>query len=169
MEFMQVIIKKGLIGCHAAFFLLSFPLYSQVETGAISGYVLDPSESAIPNAVVTLEDSARSYKRTGHSNASGYYEFDALPPADYRLSATAESFAPVTTLPIRIGVDQRARVDLHAKIAGEGTRVEVRAESIIQRDSSELGAVLDLNLINGLPLNERDFLQLALLLPGVAP
>ncbi len=64
-------------------------------------------------------------------------------------------------------VDQRTRLDLHAALAVRNERVDVTAESpTLSKDSSELGAVLDQNLVDGLPLNERDFLQLALLLPG---
>src|ERR1039458_10421686 len=85
-------------------------------------------------------------------------------------SVNADSFAPLATQAIQIEVDRRVRLDLHPSIAGQGTQVVVKAEApAIQTDSSELGAVLDQTLVNGLPLNERDFLQLALLLPGVAP
>ena len=154
----------------AALFLLSFRLAAQVDTSAVSGYVLDPSGRVIPNAAVRIEGVARSYVRTAQSSAGGYYEFAALTPAEYRLSVNADAFAPLATEPIQIEVDQRVRIDLHPSIAGRGTQVVVKAEaSAIQTGSSELGAVLDQTLVDGLPLNERDFLQLALLLPGVAP
>ena len=143
---------------------------AQVNTGTISGYVLDPSERAIPNAAVRVENLARSYVRSGYSNSTGHYEFDALPPAEYRLSVSANSFATLTTQAIQVEVDQRVRLDLRPSIAGHETKVVVKEEApAIQSDSSELGAVLDQTLIHGLPLNERDFLQLAMLLPGVAP
>ena len=106
----------------------------------------------------------------GHGNEAGFYEFNSLPPGEYRLSVTAPSFAPLTTQAIRVEVDQRVRLDLHPAIAGQGTQVVVKEEvPAIQRDSSELGAVVDQTLVDGLPLNERDFLQLAMLVPGVAP
>ena len=162
---------SGLIGrACAALFLLCCGLAAQVQTGAVSGYVLDPSEKAIPNAGVRIENAARSYVRSGHSDGSGYYDFDGLPPAEYRVSVNADSFAPLTTQPIPVEVDRRVRLDLHAAIAGQGTQVVVRAEApAVQTDSGELGAVLDQALVDGLPLNERDFLHLALLLPGITP
>jgi len=167
---MQVIAKKGLIGTYAALFWFTLRLSCQVETGSISGYVLDPSNSAIPNATITIEDGLHSYKRSGASNAWGYYEFDGLRPSAYRLSVDVKSFALLTTQPIPVQVDQRVRLDLRPKIAGQGTEVLVWAQSAsLERDSSEQGSVLDAGLINGLPLNERDFLQLGLLLPGVTP
>ncbi len=143
---------------------------AQVDTGGVSGYVLDPSGRAIPNAAIGIESVARSYVRSAHSSASGYYEFDGLPPAEYRLSLSADSFAPLKTQAIQIEVDRRVRLDLRPSVAGQGTRVEVVYEApAIPTDSSELGAVLDQTLVDALPLNERDFLQLAMLLPGVAP
>jgi hypothetical protein len=146
---------------------VSFGLLAQVNTGSVSGYVLDPSQKAIPNAAVTLEDTARSRTRSVQSNAAGYYEFDGIPPGEYRLSVNAPSFAQMTTEPVRIEVDQRARLDLHTTLAARGERIVVSARTpATNNDSSELGAVLDQTLVDGLPLNERDFLQLALLLPG---
>ncbi len=58
------------------FLFAALGLYAQVNTGSISGYVLDPSAGAIPNAGVTLEDTARSLTRTMQTSATGFYEFD---------------------------------------------------------------------------------------------
>jgi hypothetical protein len=143
-------------------------LLAQVNTGSISGYVLDPSGKAIPGASVTLEDTARSLTRSLETSPAGYYEFDGLPPAEYRLSVSATSFAQMTTQPVQVEVDQRVRLDLHATLAARGEHIAVTAQTpATNNDSSELGAVLDQSLVEGLPLNERDFLQLALLLPGI--
>jgi hypothetical protein len=150
-----------------AFLFAGLTLLAQVNTGSISGYVLDPSGKAIPAANVTLEDTARSRARSGQTSPAGYYEFEGLPPAEYRLSVNAASFAQMTTQPVRVEVDQRVRLDLRTTLAKRGEHVVVTAETpATSNDSSELGEVLDQTLVDGLPLNERDFLQLALLLPG---
>ena len=150
-----------------AFLFASLALLAQVNTGSISGYVLDPSGKAIPGASVALEDTAHSLTRSTPSSPAGYYEFDGLPPAEYRLSVNAASFAPLTMQAIRIEVDQRVRLDLHTALAGRGEKIAVTSQTpATNNDSSELGAVLNQSLVEGLPLNERDFLQLALLLPG---
>ncbi len=142
-------------------------LSAQVNTGSFSGYVLDPSNRAIPGAVVNLEDQSRSFRRSAVTNGSGFYEFDGLAPAEYRLIVTAHSFATITTRPVRVEVDQQMRLDLHATLAARGESVTVTPKPpALNTNSGELGAVLDQNLVSGLPLNERDFLQLALLLPG---
>ena len=151
-----------------AFLFASLVLLAQVNTGSISGYVLDPSGKAIPGAAVTLEDTARSLPRTVATSSAGYYEFDGLPPAEYRLAVNAASFAQMTTQPIRVEVDQHVRQDLKTTLAARGEHIAVTTQTpATNNDSSELGAVLDQSLVEGLPLNERDFLQLALLLPGV--
>ncbi|MGB6946977.1 MAG: TonB-dependent receptor [Bryobacteraceae bacterium] len=151
-----------------ALFFTTVALLAQVNTGAISGYVLDPSGKAIPGASVTLEDTARSLTRSLATSPAGYYEFDGLPPAEYRLSVSATLFAQMTTQPVQVEVDQRVRLDLHTTLATRGEHIAVTAQTpATNNDSSELGAVLDQSLVEGLPLNERDFLQLALLLPGI--
>src|ERR1035441_4981455 len=94
---MQLINFKRLRYYGAVIFLFSFRLMAQVDTSAVSGYVLDPSGRIIPNAAVRIESVARSYVRSARSSVSGYYEFDGLPPAEYRLSVNADAFAPLTT------------------------------------------------------------------------
>ena len=169
---MRKIVRHSLIAVIVAGFniVAGLNVEAQVNTGSVSGYVLDPSNKAIPDAAVTLEDTARSLTRSVQTSAAGYYEFDGLPPAEYELSVTAPSFTQMSTEPVRIEVDQRARLDLHTTLVARGEHIVVRAATpAISRDSSELGGVLDQTLVSGLPLNERDFLQLALLLPGTAP
>jgi hypothetical protein len=112
----------------------------------------------------------QAFRRTVHTDASGYYEFDGLPPAEYTVTVNAPAFSPFTEQAVRVAVDERVRIDLHPVIAPRGDKIVVTAQAAaLDSESSELGAVLNQNLIDGLPLNERDFLQLALLLPGVAP
>ena len=167
---MQLFYNKSFRRLFVALFLLGPPAGAQVQTGSVSGYVLDPSAKPIPNAPVVIQSVAQAFTRSEHTDDSGYYEFDGLPPAEYTLTVNATGFSPVTAQAIHIAVDERVRLDLHPVIAPRRDRILVTAEPTpLESGSSELGAVLDQNLIDGLPLNERDFLQLALLLPGVAP
>ena len=151
-------------------FSLSFLLRAQVNTGSISGYVIDPSDKTIPNAVVTLESKIQALTRTAKTDSAGFYDFDGLAPANYRLSVTAQGFALLRVEPVQVEVDQRVHFDLRATLATHGERIVVDARTpAISGDSSEIGGVLNQRLIDGLPLNERDFLQLAFLLPGITP
>src|ERR1700688_5035251 len=112
-----------------AFLFACLALLAQVNTGSISGYVLDPSGKAIPGATVALEDTARSLTRTLQTSPAGYYEFDGLPPAEYRLSVNAASFAQMTTQPVRVEVDQRVRLDLKTTVAARGEHIAVNART----------------------------------------
>jgi hypothetical protein len=146
------------------------PALAQVSTGSLSGYVLDPSERVIPGASVSLQRTGLSLQRTLQTDPTGFYRFEELAPGDYQLSVEAAGFAPLRTEGVRVEVDRRARLDVRVKVAGKGEKIVVQGRALdIGTESGDLGAVLDQSRIEALPLNERDFLQLALLTPGVVP
>jgi hypothetical protein len=149
---------------------VSISAAGQVTTGSISGYVIDPSNRPVPNSSVTAEDAARSIKRSVLTDSSGFYRFEDLPPSTYDLSAKAVGFSPAVISNVRLEVNAHLRADLHPPVAGKQETVTVRDDvRAVQTESSELGTVLESGVISKLPLNERDFLQLALLTPGVLP
>jgi len=150
-------------------FLIALPALAQVTAGAIAGYVLDPSKHAIADAQVVARDSAHGFERRVRADHSGFYVMGELAPADYQVSASASGFE-ASTREIRVAVNSRVRLDLSLAVAGRKEAVEVRvAAQRIQTESSELGEVVDPSRVQELPLNRRDFLQLALLAPGVLP
>lgn len=143
---------------------------AQVTTGSISGYVLDPSRKPIARATITLSQPAQGWVRTTATDATGLYLLPELPPAAYDIAVQAPGFEPARQGDIRIAVNTRLRADFHLPVSGLQQSVEVAATvDIIPRDSSELGLVIDRSRMEDLPLNRRDFLQLALLAPGVLP
>jgi hypothetical protein len=156
-----------------AMVLLLIPVsavWGQVSTGSLSGYILDPAERVVPGAPVTLQGAGRSFQRSSQTDYAGFYLFEGLAPGEYQLSVNASGFAPIRTEGVRVEVDRRARLDVRVKVAAKGEDIVVQGRALdILTESSDLGAVLDQSLIQSLPLNERDFLQLALLTPGVAP
>jgi hypothetical protein len=150
-------------------FLIALPALAQVTTGTISGYVLDPSQHAIADAEVVARDNSHGFERRVRADRSGYYAVGELAPAAYQVSASAAGFEPEAR-EVRVEVNSRLRLDLPLAVAGRKESVEVRAApQRIQTESSELGEVVDQSRIQELPLNRRDFLQLALLAPGVLP
>jgi len=131
---------------------------------------MDPSGKPIPNAKVTALDPDHSSSRSVSTDISGFYRIVDLAPGSYRLSGVAKQFETTDSATVRLEVNEQARVDLHLAIEGQKASLTVMAvESPVSTESSELGTVIDQSRINGLPLNQRDFLQLALLTPGVAP
>jgi hypothetical protein len=154
----------------AILFFCSIAVWGQVTTGSISGYVLDPSQRPIPNASVMITDVGRSAVYNAVTDMAGFYRIPDLPPVLYRLSGSAPGFLSTTAPDLRLEVNAQARVDFHLPVAGQPQSVTVAAtESAVPTETSDLGMVIDQVRISGLPLNQRDFLQLSLLTPGVVP
>ena len=145
------------------------PLSAQITTGAVSGYVIDPSGKPVPRAEVAAADPQRGSSRKTVTDDTGFYRFADLAPAVYEVSASAPGFA-TTRLTATLLVDAHVRLDLRLSIAGLTEQVDVAARvEPVQSESGELGGVIDQRRIQALPLNRRDFLQLSLLVPGVQP
>ena len=155
--------------------LLLLPLntatvHAQVTTGSITGSVIDPRGRPIPGAAVVASDSLRASTRTTVSDEEGRYRFTDLAPALYDVSAGCPGFERVQRPQVQVAVDSRLRLDFHLPVAGIVQTVEVTAPLVpVQVESADLGAVIDQRRIQSLPLNRRDFLQLAMLTPGVNP
>lgn len=152
-------------------FLASVPrLAAQVSSGSILGYVYDPSGAFVSNAQITVLDASRSIVRKTTTDSSGAYSVAELTPAIYGVSASARGFQEATEPRVVVAVNTQARTDFHLTIAGSRNTVQVTAAvSPVQTGSAELGVVVAQQQIDSVPLNRRNFLQLALLAPGVAP
>ncbi|MBK9168629.1 MAG: TonB-dependent receptor [Bryobacterales bacterium] len=150
--------------------LLAAPAAAQVTTGSVSGFILDPSQRPIAAARVEARSSETGVERRVRTDASGYYLLAELPPGTYDVQAEAPGFEPVEAPAVRVTVNTRARADFALPVAGVRSSLEVSARvKRIETESADLGLVLDRTSIQRLPLNRREFLQLALLAPGVMP
>jgi hypothetical protein len=145
----------------------ALPLWAQVATGTVSGYVTDPSGKPVPRAAVAASDPLRGFSRETATDETGLYRFANLAPAVYEVSASAPGFETARVTATLL-VDGRLRLDLRLSMAGLTQQVDVTARvEQVQTESAELGGVIDRRRIQALPLNRRDFLQLSLLVPGV--
>jgi outer membrane receptor protein involved in Fe transport len=132
------------------------------------GNVYDPSGAPVAHATITVADTRHSTVRTATTNTEGAYVISGLNPAVYEVSASAVNFTEISETGVALTVDTQKRIDFQLVIAGQKRTIEViETAQPIQRDSGELGTVLTQARIDALPLNRRDFLQLALLTPGV--
>jgi hypothetical protein len=121
-------------------------------------------------ATVVASDTAHSLRRTVDSDSEGFYRFANLPPSNYDLSLSAEGFKPVTVPNLRLEVNTGIRVDFRPAIAGKREVLTVESQvRFVPTESSDLGSLIGREVIEKLPLNERDFLHLALFTPGVLP
>jgi len=152
-------------------FLLSYgamPAAAQFDTAAVVGTVHDSSGAVVPDAKVTLTNIATGVSQIRTTNAGGNYEFNAVRPGDYLVTAEKPGFAIALMDNVQVQVAARLRVDLQMPVGQISERVVVTAASpLIQTDSSQRGQVITSAQIQELPLNGREYSSLALLTTGV--
>ena len=139
-------------------------------TSGIFGTVTDTSGAAIPDAGVTLSNTATGEKYTAKSDSRGEYRVEQVPPGTYTMEVISSGFATQDLQAFRLLVDQRSKQDISLSVGTATQTVSVSAASLlIETDSSNQGQVIGTQQIENLPLNGRDYLQLAQLSAGVTP
>ena len=142
--------------------------YGQVGTAELSGTISDPSGAAVANAKVTAVNTATNFERATTTNNNGNYIIQLLPPGDYILNVEGSGFRKASQRGITLQVNQQAQIDVALQVGQVSETIEVTAAApLIQSEASSLGTVVSEKLVNQLPLNGRNFIQLAVLSPGV--
>jgi hypothetical protein len=141
--------------------------FSQTTSG-LTGTVTDLSGATMPGAKVTLTSTETGAQRESRSNEAGTYEFTALQPGSYTLTFQKEGFAQVTSAAIRLEVNQVARLDvsMHPGAVSENIQVTAAA-ALLESSNAQIGQVIETKAVSDLPLNGRNFAQLAILGTGV--
>ena len=148
----------------AAFVL---PASAQTPSGEISGTVVDSSGSVLPGVRVTLTNAATNAVRLTQSNESGVYVFPAVPPGTYALKVELEGFSTAEQTNINVQVGSANRFPFTLAIGQLTDVVSVVADTpVIQTQNASIGTVIENRSIVELPLNGRNYLQLASLIPG---
>ncbi len=143
----------------------------QSATGDIGGTVIDPGGKFIAQVVVTLTNVAQGTVRTFTTRNGGEFNFATLEAANYTISVAAPSgFAPWRQA-VNLEVGQTLKIPVSLRLSANHIDVQVNAESQlgINTTSSDLGGVIGSRQIDTLPLNGRNYLELAYLVPGNAP
>ena len=139
-------------------------------TGSISGVSKDPSGAPLSGVAVKLLSTTTRAQRTTVSDANGAFQFVQLQPGNWSLSAEAHGFKCVAIPAVIVQVDQVTRVEMLMQLGNVAETMEVSAITpLIETDKSTLSTVVDGRTIDSLPLNARQFLDLALLTPGTVP
>jgi hypothetical protein len=150
-----------------AFLLLLSFLPLAAQNASVTGTVTDPQQSPIPNVSVTLTNVDTGIAVRAHTDGEGNYEFTFVRPGNYVVKVEHSGFRAVQRGPIKLDLDERARLNVGLEL-GEATsavNVEAAAEGV-QTESSALGSVTDTRNILEIPLNGRFILDVALLSPG---
>ena len=144
--------------------------FAQKDAGAIAGSVVDSSGAVVPDVTITATDVEHGTAVTVTSNNSGEYVVSPLKVGRYTITARKSGFNTVISTPITLQVQQRAVFDISLPVGELSQSVTVTDSTAqLQTETSDLGQVLDSRQISTLPLNGRNFAQLALLSPGTAP
>jgi hypothetical protein len=140
---------------------------AQVPTGSIAGVVRDPSGAAVPEARGEVVSSATALARTIITSAQGDFSFPALPAGGYEVSVEAPGFQS-TIRHAEVEAGTTTNGDLTVRVGDVKDFVTVDGASAqMHYDSHSVGGVVTQGEIQDLPLNGRNFLELAKLEPGV--
>ena len=144
------------------------PAFAQQTAGNISGRVLDTQGAAVPGVTVTARSPETGFVRADVSDSEGVYRLNSLPVGPYDLSAELSGFQTYARKGITVNVAQTTDLNVELKLAGVSESVNVTAEAPMLRTSdSSVGGVIDVTKIESLPLNGRQFANLAMAIPGV--
>ena len=157
-----VVLMWGMTG------LFSGPIYAQVAGATLNGTVSDASGAGVPNANVSIKNTATGVERDVTTDSDGFYSAPNLLPGTYEVTISASGFSTAvqTGLTLTVGAVQALNIPL--KIGHTTEKVEVVAIAPdVQLASSALSAEVDSTTERELPLNGRDWTQLATLQPGV--
>ena len=142
--------------------------FAQGTTGSVSGYVVDAASAAIRGAGITVTNNETGVSRTSVSDRHGLFRVLDLPPGTFSVRAEVTGFAPSTISDVVVVLGRDAPVVLRMKVAPIATVVEVEGSAPgLDARSAAAGGVVSRTQIAELPLNGRNFLQLATLQPGV--
>ena len=142
---------------------------AQVTTADLVGTVRDSSKAVVPGARVSLTNQATGVSRSATTGGDGHYIFTSLQPGLYTLAAELTGFRKVERTGIQLQVNQRAQVDVDLEVGVTGETVTIEGTApLLETQSSVLGSVIQEKQIQDLPLNGRNFVQLATLAPGVS-
>ena len=140
------------------------------DTGTILGTISDPSGAAISGVNLELLDVDRDIATKAVSGSSGEFLFSPVRIGKYELKASKVGFSSVVRSNLSLDVQQRMRVDLTLQVGSVGQSIDVTAESpLLETGTSSVGQVIANKSITELPLNGRDYQQLAVMTSGAVP
>ena len=143
--------------------------HAQVAGGTILGTVSDTSGSVMANAHIAFKDVLTSEVRSVTTDSAGFYSAPNLLPGRYEVTASAQGFTTEIRSGLVLTVGAELVLNITMQLGQISQTVTVTTEvPVVQLASSTIGSVIDSNTIRELPLNGRDWTQLATLAPGVA-
>ena len=154
--------------CLTVLLLAGIAFGQELGTAVLNGDVADPSGAVVSGAQVVAQNKATGVTRTTVTNSAGRFVLNNLRPGAYEVRTEASGFAPYTSL-VTLEVGQQAELKLRLSVQQEQHKIDVndtQAAVGVNTVSSVVDGVINANQIGTLPLNGRNFFELALLMPG---
>lgn len=140
------------------------------QNAGIQGNVTDPSGAYVPDVIIKVTNLATGVINEVKTNEQGFYSIPFLGSGNYKIEATQAGFAPQTRQELKLDVDQVARVDFTLRIGSVAESIEVTATAaLLESETTSVGQVIENQRIVEMPLNQRNYLELAQLSLGVQP
>ncbi len=160
--------KKALLAvCCCVLIAALSPLLHGQATASFSGTVADKAGAVISGAGVTITSQETGLTREAKTDDSGHYLVPLLPVGFYRIHVAAQGFAAAEQKDLRLQIDEKREINFTLQPASVSTNVEVTAvEVAVETSTPTLGQVITSEEVADLPLNGRNFVQLATLTPG---
>jgi hypothetical protein len=150
--------------------VLCITVFAQLPTSTVNGTVSDQQGAAVVGAKVSITSQGTRGLRETTTDAAGFYSVSNLLPSDYTLRIDAPNFATAEVKNVRLEVGRASTIDVKLTIAKVGQIVEVSGTEVaVNTTQSEVQGVVESAEMQSLPLNGRNFLELAFLIPGNRP
>src|SRR5437868_303311 len=161
MQAMLLLLSIGLlVGVHA----------QSSTVGSITGTVRDPQGAAVPKAEVTVTEEKTGLSRTVTATDDGFYNFTSLPAGVYTVSTGPTGFKKTVTTGVDLHVNENKTVNLDLQVGAVTETVTITSEQApVELRSGEVSSLVSEKQVTELPLNGRNYAQLALMVPGVSP
>lgn len=162
---MRVMTRVFLVVCLLA---LAPSAFCQAVFGSIYGTVTDTTGAVVPNATITVTDVSKGTSSTTQSNGSGEFAVDHLIPDVYDVKVAATGFMGFQQKGLQLFADTSAKVAVALTVGGSNQTVEVNADSVpqLKTDRADVSTIFGAKEIVDLPIPDRNFTNLQLLLPG---
>jgi hypothetical protein len=159
------------LGASLCFLACALPLSAQLPVGALAGIAKDPSDRVIPGAHIVATDQHQGTSRESLTNTAGAFTLSNLDPGTYTVVLTAPGFSEVRYTNVQVAPGQAITLNTAFQVAAQATTVSVGTDTgaDVNLSQSILQGQITSTTIQSLPLNGRNFLELAFLIPGNRP
>lgn len=155
-------------GLTITFILAIGALGQQISSGDLTGTITDPSGSRVTNAKVTASEPDRAISRSVNATAEGDYRIPLLPPGRYRVRVEAPGFATKNIEGVEVHVGESFALPIEMVVSQVTTEVNVTADlPTVEAERTQQSNIIQSQHIRNLPINRRNYLDFALLTPGV--